>query len=453
MQPTIMCILIRTASALAVLAAASTWPPIASPYGEVRSGYAAPIAQNDNDEEEVPEEALDDLTLLLSWAGGGASGTIGHGCDAGPTTEYTVPCEIAQNELLRVNRLGTLDTRAWTYTTPTTFTLRLPDGRERLPFDDGGDSLFWWIPIDAEPGIGALLLRQGMATAQVPVRILARGASPLTAAVWDRDGPSVTTELAPAGRASNRLTVYMAGFPANQEVTLLLFRLIESHALGPFAAFDWPLASVSTDARGKATFVWETDNDQQPGSFAIHTVPQSQTNWMFSDQGVQLCIVPRNGPDLCAHPAQAVGPRELVEPLVAESVTHAAQIFARLGRNPGQSLAELECAFAGAALTDRRQQLQSLRTRGDVMDARLRRKVEVQSITDANPNEFRPGLLVTVVERWRGEIRHADGSDDDLEPRRQTWRYVLQRSDGTAVGPTGDPCEKGLVISEATLLP
>ena len=174
---------------------------------------------------------------------------------------------------------------------------------------------------------------------------------------------------------------------------------------------------------------------------------------MFSDQGVQLCIVPRNSPELCTHPAQAVGPRELIEPLVAQSVTRAAQTFARLGRNPGQSLTELECVFAGAALADRRQQLQALRARGDVLDARLRRKVDVQSIADANPSAFRPGLLATVVERWRGEIRHADGSDEGIEPRRQTWRYVLQKGDGTAVGPDGNPCESGLVISEATLLP
>jgi hypothetical protein len=247
--------------------------------------------------------------------------------------------------------------------------------------------------------------------------------------------------------------VYLAGFPPDQEVSLLLFRLVESHALGPFAVFDRPIGSVSTDSHGKATFVWDTDRDQQTGSFAIHTVPKSDTNWMFSNQGVQLCVVPPGGPDSCAHPAQAVGPPELMEPLVASSVTLAAQTFARLGGDPTQPLADLSCVFSGAALAERQRQLQTLRARGDVLDVRLRRKVEVQSLADANPNAFRPGLVATVVERWRGEIEHSDNTDDPFEPRRQTWRYVLQRTDSTAVNASGYPCDRGLVITEATLLP
>jgi hypothetical protein len=420
---------------------------------DVTPAAAAPVAQNGNDEEEVPDEVLDELGLLLNWAGGGASGTIGKGCDAGPTTEYTVPCEIAQNELLRVNRPGTLEARGWPTSPAASFTLRVPDGRERQPFDDGGDSLFWRIPIDAEPGSGGLLIRQGSSSAQVPVKITARQSPPLTAAVWQRDGPEATTELVPAGRAGSRLNVYLAGFPANKEVSLLLFRQIESHALGPYAVFDRPIGNVSTDAGGKATFAWDTDRDQQPGSFAIQTVPRSDSNWLFSDQGVQLCVAPRNGPEQCAFPAQAIGPQELVQPLVASSVTQAALTFARLGKSQSGPLGELECVFADAALADRQRQLQSARAVGDVLDIRLRRKVEIQSIADANPNDFQPGVLVTAVVRWGGEIKHSNGSEDPYEPRRQTWRYVLEKGDGAAVDASGNTCNSGLVITQATLLP
>jgi hypothetical protein len=419
----------------------------------MRPVTAAPVAQNGNEEEEVPEEALDDLSRLLSWAGGGASGIIGEGCNAAPTTAYAAPCEIGQNELLRISLQETLEGRGWSTLANATFTLRLPDGRERQPFDDGGDSLFWWIPIDAEPGDGTLLLRQGSNSAQVPVRITGRRSPPLTAAVWQRDGPEAPTELSPSGRAGSRLNVYLAGFPANQDVSLLLYRLVESHALGPFAVFDRPIASVSTDSHGKATFAWDTDSDQQTGSFAIHTVPRSNTNWMFSDQGVQLCIVPPAGPDACVNPAQAVGPQELIEPLVASTVTQAAQTFARLGRDPSLPLTDLRCVLSGAALAERQRQLQMLRARGDILNVRLRRRVEVQSLVDADPNAFRPGLVATVVERWGGEIEHSDNSEDPFEPRRQTWRYLLQRGDGIAVDASGNTCDEGLVITEATLLP
>jgi hypothetical protein len=412
---------------------------------------AAPGAQNGNDEEEVPEEVLDDLSLLLSWAGGGAGGVIGEGCDAGPTSEPTVPCEVAQNELLRVDPLDALDARGWPTSPAASFTLRLPDGRERPPLDDGSGSLFWWIPIDAEPGSGALMLRQGSNSAQVPVTISARRSPPLTAAVWQREGPEATTELAPVGRAGSRLNVYLAGYPANQDVSLLLFRLVDSHALGRFAVFDRPITSVSTDSRGKATFVWDTDRDQQAGRFAIHTLPQSESNGTFP--GVELCVAPRDGSDECPYPAHAIGPQELIEPLVASSVTRAAQTFARLGRNPTRPLSELECDFAGAALADRRQQLQNARARGDVLDVRLRRRVEIQSIADADSTQPESGLLVTAVERWRGEIKHSDGSDDSFEPRRQTWRYVLERGDGAVLAPGGETCNSGLVITQGTLLP
>jgi hypothetical protein len=413
---------------------------------------AAPMDQDGN-EEDVPDEVLDDLALLLNWAGGGASGVIGRGCGVTSDAGYEAPCEVSQNQIMRVNRDAALEARGWASQPRPTFSLRLADGRELTPVHDEADVVFWWIPLDASLGNAVLLMRQGTNVAEFPAKVTARTGEPLVAAGWGREGPDAPTELLPTGRAGARLNIRMTGFPANQDVALLLFRLVESNALGAFALFDRPLVSVNSDEHGNATYVWDTDRDQTPGSYAIYTVPDSATNWLFSDQGIQLCIAPRNGPDECASPATAVGPRELMEPLVAQSVAHAAQTWVRLGRDATRPISDLECAYSGAALSARRQQLQNLRALGDVLDARLTRKVQVQSMSEAQPDAFKSGLLAIVEERWGGKIRHSNGSDEDIEPKRQIWRYVLQRSEGGLESSDDPACGKGLIISEATLQP
>jgi hypothetical protein len=141
----------------------------------------------------------------------------------------------------------------------------------------------------------------------------------------------------------------------------------------------------------------------------------------------------------------------LIEPLIARSVTLAAQTWAILGRDASQPVTDLECVYADSALAMRRQQLQAIRASGNVVNARLRRKVQVVSITEANPEVMRSGVEAIVIERWAGKVVHPDGSEDDLEPRRQTWRYVLQRKHGDVADSA--TCAAGLVITEAAPQP
>ena len=413
---------------------------------------AAPMDQNGN-EEEVPDEVLDDLALLLNWAGGGASGVIGRGCGVTSDAGYAAPCEVTQNQIMRVNRDAALEALGWASQPQSTFSLRLSDGRELSPVLDEAGVVFWWIPLDATPGNAILLMRQGANVAQFPASVTARAGEPLVAAGWAREGQDAPTELLPAGRAGARLNIRMTGFPANQDVALLLFRLVESHALGDFALFDHPLVSVRSDESGTRPTSGIRIEIRSLAATRFIRCPDSATNWLFSDQGIQLCVAPRNGPDQCPSAATAVGPRELMEPLVAQSLTHAAQTWARLGRDATRPISDLECAYSGAALSARQQQLQNLRALGDILDARLTRKVQVQSMSEAQPDAFESGLLAIVEEQWGGKIRHTNGSDEDVAPKRQIWRYVLQRSEGGLESSDDPACGKGLIISEATLQP
>src|SRR5829696_4822095 len=149
--------------------------------GEPGTAAAAPMGQNEN-EEDVPDEVLDDLALLLNWAGGGASGVIGRGCDVTSDAGYDAPCEVAQNQIMRVNRDAALEARGWASQPEPTFSLRLSDGRELSPVLDEAGVVFWWIPLDATPGNAVLLMRQGANVAQFPARVTTRTGEPLVAA-------------------------------------------------------------------------------------------------------------------------------------------------------------------------------------------------------------------------------------------------------------------------------
>ncbi|HEX3243880.1 MAG TPA: hypothetical protein VHX16_00600 [Chloroflexota bacterium] len=415
------------------------------------AAVAAPSELNDNESAEIlPDEGLDDLSLLLNWAGGGASGVIGELCDVDAIVASGTPCEIAQNEIMRVNVSAALSSRGLPDEPKPSLVLRFADNRERQPDDEAGDTLFWWIPLDAL-GNATLAMSQGSNQAQFPVKVTERGDPPIIAAAWQREGPDAPTELLPAGRAGSRLATRLAGFPADQDVDVLLFRLLETHALGNLAIFDRRLANVKTNQLGTATYVWDTDRDEEPGGYAIHTIPESEANGVFSNQGAQFCIAPRNGDEVCASTASATGPESIIEPLVARSVELAARTWARLAHDPTRPISELNCVYADSALAGRRQQLQSLRTSGDSVDAHLARKVRVQSLVEAKPEVLRSGIEAIVVERWDGSVHHADGSETDIEPGRQTWRYVLKRSDAETFAVTPSPCGSGLVIAEATL--
>lgn len=404
------------------------------------------------DDDELPDELLDDLSLMLGSAGGGANGLIGKRCDISAAPGAAPACQVARNEIMHVPVSGAINAQNWPVTPPPTLVLHLPDGRELGPISEVFGTQYWWIPLDAPLGAAVLEMRQGARRAQTQVSVTARRPEPLLAAGWERQGPDAPTELTPAGRAGDEHRVRLAGFDPQQDVTLLRYRLVESRALGDLAAFDGVIDITRVDERGQGTTRWETPRDQAPGHYAIHTIPRSDSQCFLPSQGVQLCVAPRSGPEQCPTASHAVEPDVVIIPLIQRTVTRAAKIWRELAGSPSAPLSELNCVYAANARGNRAAELQALRRQGARLEAHMIRKPRIQSMVETDPTVNDSGIIATVIERWEGQIERRDGSVEALESGRQTWRYHMKQGATSSHSPNVSRCGAELMITRMELV-